>query len=722
MSARGSLIAVLLLSSAVAHAQDLAIAKAAARVDAIQWMTDGFNAPDPGGPQPVLPKTTVDRNKLLDEALARAAAEKKLVFWYMPRIEGVQMYRSPLLDDYMKVVAFTDRLLPKLIESRFVPVRMACSKDLQKRTGIKNVDWIEPAIVVMKPDGTIIHRLDGIRTFNADYFRQVLMALLKQQPELAPVPASVVDETKAAEADFSKAATATFDAVAAGFDEGAERIGRALIEKGPNDVMKAHGWFVIAVVKRLSHEIQDAMAALDSAAKLGGEDAELKGYIATERGLVALRTGDLVAAASHLDDASAAAANPRAAEARYLTAQVQILTGKSRQAESTFRDVVNRWPDSSFAAQSATNLLVGRDTTPIGPAFHAFEDPFFPPDAVCKVLASNTTMKRTMAQSDDAVQRAVAFLLRRQGSDGGWTDSRYAYWSTPRILPNAWTAISAIAMSGLLDWREVNPDAIDKALKKGEAFILNEDSLARGHNEECYADAFRLVYLSKRMAAGVSDKKHYDKYHEAMTRIVKDLARQQSEKGFFAHEYSNPFTTGAVAVALDYARQVGIAVPDALFAEAAKALNSVRSDEGAFAYGAGRAPRNGEDSLKNAMARMPVCERALLIAKPGETKALEAAMDNYWKFMPRFERVRLCDYHTDGELAGFFFWHATWGTSEALKGLPADKRAAHEQKLAEQILSIGEFDGSFIDSHEMGKSYGTGMALMTLKNVLQKKP
>jgi hypothetical protein len=31
------------------------------------------------------------------------------------------------------------------------------------------------------------------------------------------------------------------------------------------------------------------------------------------------------------------------------------------------------------------------------------------------------------------------------------------------------------------------------------------------------------------------------------------------------------------------------------------------------------------------------------------------------------------------------------------------------------VLSIPEFDGSFIDSHELGKSYGTAMALLVLK-------
>jgi hypothetical protein len=32
------------------------------------------------------------------------------------------------------------------------------------------------------------------------------------------------------------------------------------------------------------------------------------------------------------------------------------------------------------------------------------------------------------------------------------------------------------------------------------------------------------------------------------------------------------------------------------------------------------------------------------------------------------------------------------------------------------MLAIPEIDGSFIDSHELGKCYGTAMALLTLRN------
>jgi hypothetical protein len=42
--------------------------------------------------------------------------------------------------------------------------------------------------------------------------------------------------------------------------------------------------------------------------------------------------------------------------------------------------------------------------------------------------------------------------------------------------------------------------------------------------------------------------------------------------------------------------------------------------------------------------------------------------------------------------------------------------------MVEHVMKIGEWDGTWIDSHEMGKSYGTAMALLTLKQCLEDGP
>jgi hypothetical protein len=84
--------------------------------------------------------------------------------------------------------------------------------------------------------------------------------------------------------------------------------------------------------------------------------------------------------------------------------------------------------------------------------------------------------------------------------------------------------------------------------------------------------------------------------------------------------------------------------------------------------------------------------------------------------MERLERVRRNDFHSDGELAGFFFFHSVYHGSEVVKLLPADEQPEHWQRFTKLLQEIPELDGSFVDSHELGRSYGTAMALLTLRN------
>lgn len=69
------------------------------------------------------------------------------------------------------------------------------------------------------------------------------------------------------------------------------------------------------------------------------------------------------------------------------------------------------------------------------------------------------------------------------------------------------------------------------------------------------------------------------------------------------------------------------------------------------------------------------------------------------------------DRHANG---GFFFWYDMAGRAEAIGRLQSD-RDAFLAKQRDLVLSIAEIDGCFVDSHELGKTYGTAMGLITLK-------
>ena len=126
-----------------------------------------------------------DRLGALAEARARARTSKQLIMWYIPSITGRQMYRPALPDLYMRAVAFTDPECVDIINRRFVPIRLICDKKLQEASGITAPEMVEPAIVFLKPDGAIVHRVDRIRTFNALWFMQLFRDVLAKNKAFA---------------------------------------------------------------------------------------------------------------------------------------------------------------------------------------------------------------------------------------------------------------------------------------------------------------------------------------------------------------------------------------------------------------------------------------------------------------------------------------------------------------------------------------------------------
>jgi hypothetical protein len=78
--------------------------------------------------------------------------------------------------------------------------------------------------------------------------------------------------------------------------------------------------------------------------------------------------------------------------------------------------------------------------------------------------------------------------------------------------------------------------------------------------------------------------------------------------------------------------------------------------------------------------------------------------------------VRKYDDHADQHgYGGFFFWYDMLGRVEAT--LRIEDQQVRERLVAAQrelVLDLPELDGCFVDSHELGRAYGTAMALLNL--------
>lgn len=687
-----------LLSATKGMAQEADASPNALALDSlIEWRRDPEDFADGRRPKRRLTEK-VDRNALMDAAIAEAQATGKPVLWYVYRIierhsGGAQMYRAPVLDLYAQQVLFADSDVADIVRTRFVPLRMVCDEAMSARFGLRPLQFVEPAVVFVGGDGSVVHVLERLRTFDGLWFAHVLRRVLNAAGSKAAAPDGATAEQWCELGEWEKGLAT---AQAAGDDSVTNRLA------------------IAGLLRRLLRP-DDALAVLDggTAPPRGGDAALLR----TERGRILLQQGKTDEAARLLRDGFAVA-QPRQAEAGYLWALCSLRQGHESEATRLFGAVADRFPQTTWGRRAKANVQLGNDDRPMGAAFANFEHfGYLPAAAYAGDLPRDTTWAGTHADAKALAKGAVAFLLESQRENGGFTDSRYAYWPNTTITPNAWIAITALAATALLEFHDVAPERVDAALANAERFMFDPSRLNRGSNEDVYADAYRLLYLTRKLARTQGPER--EPILARANALVKEAQARQFDDGFWAHEYKNAFCTGAMLWSLVEAKTQAIEVPDEMVSKGAEALLSARYADGAFVYGGTAQGEPRPSGRKDAAVRMPLCEGLLLAVNRSSLEKVNDAFQNYFQFMDRIETVRRNDFHSDGELAGFFFFHGLYHNSQTNRMLPEAERKANAARIRDILLRIPEMDGSFVDSHEIGRSYGTAMALLTLANVAE---
>jgi hypothetical protein len=628
----------------------------------IPWIRDGVDIVD-GTPKP--PQAgAANRASLLEQAKKAAREQNRLILWFCPRIPGTHMFRAAVLDAYAKVIFFTDPGIVDLVRSKFIPLRMSCDESLAGSVGLRKPDFIEPGFLFLTPQGRVVHALDRIRTFNADWLRAAMIAVLhRNEGYNAPVGDSVED----------------------------------LIRGGDDD-------------KALERATPDQKARIFRHA---GRHREVLGLpcAALQQGLALLALGDLDAARRVLE-------KDDSPEALYHRAAIEVACARDPQA--LWKQLMERHPDSPWAWRAAAQKALDPDGLPRGPMTHLYEDFWAAPP---KGLPSTTG--EPAATLEGASRRALEFLLRAQRDDGSWSDARYCYgwasymikrriqeglldpgykvWPDTTLRPNLYIAITALSALALAEWRDAAPERIDRALRRAEAYFEDDSRVATGRCEECFAELFRLLYYTK------------TKDVPRMNRILSRLGKLQDADGFWGHEYPSAFATGAIVHAIAGAKRAGADVPGALLGRAADALERTRREGLRQDYR--HEPGKPQSSEKNSSGRTALAELALVECGRSSIENVARGVDVYWKHVSALEAIRACDNHADEELAGFFFFYCVYHSLEAARALEEPARGRHLEKFRAQILSLPEMDGSFVDSHELGKSYGTAMALLILKRL-----
>ena len=402
-------------------------------------------------------------------------------------------------------------------------------------------------------------------------------------------------------------------------------------------------------------------------------------------------------------------------ELQLIAAMATFRMGEHESAMKQFASIGDSFADHPLGWKAAA------EAQRIGPFVRGFETFREIPAAAMDAGRKSPGSAAPEGVYDEAElwKRGVEFLLTMQNDKGAFDDSDYDFGGTDS-LPNVHAAITALAAITLVEAHD-RPDLkplqprIAKAIQKAVAYVTDESNLNLKDKDEIFWAYLYRLRLFNRMQA------RWQTGMEEIQTSLKLLASVQTAGGDFYHEYNNPFVTASALWAMKESESLGARVDASTVEASIAALKKCRFANGAWTYGS---PREGsaESSQANkgrvigSAGRMPLCEGALVIWDRAEQDALLKSINAAFEMHDDLDVARKYDDHTSSySYGGFFYWYCMESRADAIrKVMDYDVRKDLAAKQRKIVMSVPEIDGCFVDSHEIGRSYGTAMALLCL--------
>ena len=410
-------------------------------------------------------------------------------------------------------------------------------------------------------------------------------------------------------------------------------------------------------------------------------------------------------------------------ELKLLLGMGAFRTGQHQLAIASWKEISEHFPDQPLAWKAAAEAQL------IGPFSRGFETHRLLPTAAMTagIQSRGSASPKNVYTQPQLQQRSTQFLLSMQASDGSFRDSDYDFGGTDS-LGNVHVAVTSLAGLALLKRRENLGDEtpelkerLTKAVSNAARFVSDDSNLnKRDRDEILWACAFRLRFLlacQRSKDAQINAAVPIDQ----TPRIIKSLETIQSRRGSWYHEYSNAFTTATALLALQEAARDGHSVDADRINKGAAVLAAQRFRNGAFPYMTRdnkKTDNTSRDANRSARigsaGRMPLCELALFQSGKSSDEKLASAVKTSFEQHKELAKSYKYDNHTDTfSYGGFFFWYDMRSRCEAIKFVADDgQRAKFVAQQRTLMMGLPELDGCFVDSHELGRVYGTAMALI----------
>lgn len=335
---------------------------------------------------------------------------------------------------------------------------------------------------------------------------------------------------------------------------------------------------------------------------------------------------------------------------------------------------------------------------------------------------------------DAPLQKAVAYLLKRQKKDGRWAGPpAYRYHrliGVPRA--SATTSLCALALHSYSATDKGIKDRVEKTvrhiLKVMQKKKLMKKALRARDSYWGWAFAYGIQFLLKIRDGYQSNtlKKGID---EAIKKMIKSLKRMQNKKGSWCYmygpyhipgRYGHTFYTAVILLQLLNARDNGFKVAPNVLKKAIKILERSRTLKGAYVYSNPAIPGFGEKDIRGSLSRSAVCELALYKAGVRTKDNAKKAIQNFFRYHRFLEKAYTSESHMSDNYnnVSYFYLFGHYYISECLKIADKKTRDKYLPKLFKIILEKQHPNGSWVDSKLCGcKNYGTAMGILILLNI-----
>ncbi|MCY2982419.1 MAG: terpene cyclase/mutase family protein [Planctomycetota bacterium] len=416
------------------------------------------------------------------------------------------------------------------------------------------------------------------------------------------------------------------------------------------------------------------------------------------------------------DSDIASMASSDSMEAKLVAGMLVFRTGRHAQAQRIWLEASRAHPNDPLAWKASCEA---QGYGPFCRGFEVFSELSDSAYKIPDVMNITSAALPTAFTEAELWERSVDYLLGMQREDGGFFDSDYDFGGADS-LPNVYTAITSLVGLALLEAEHKSTD-LDKnkeiraAIERITAYVSDDANVNLNDRDEIlWAQAYRVRFL-----AAVQKKAGNDSILSNLQRSVKQLENLQLSTGGWYHEYANSFVSATALTALFDASLVGATVDSSKVNSGLKRLATQRFANGAYPYAV--RPENGKDAgtaneLAGGGGRISICELARRRWGQVNDADYEAAVTKSLGFHDLLAKALKYDNHTSTyAYGGFFFWYDMQARSEAI-GLVSDEGARKKlaAKQRELILNLPEIDGCFVDSHELGRCYGTAMGLLSL--------